>query len=154
MDRNELLTEVKTFRSALQELVKSGFFFQISISSRFPSGCCDDASALLATYLTERGIPGALRISGVRGGNRGELVSHVWLRLDQYQVDITGSQFEGYNQPEILIVEEDDFLNTFRLADDPEIADFRIKFANDHRFRGYFVEAYDAVLSRLPLRLA
>lgn len=149
MDRNELLKEVETFRFALHELVKSGFFFQISISNSFPAGCCDDSSALLATYLTERGFPGALRISGASGGRKGELVSHVWLRLDQIQIDITGSQFEEYNQPEILIAEQDDFLDTFELADDPEIADFRDKFADDPLFRGYFSQAYKALASHL-----
>ena len=150
MDRDELLTEVKIFRSALQDLVRSGFFFQISINKRFPSGCCDDASALLATYLKEKGFPGALRISGAGGGYRGELCSHIWLRLEQFQIDITGSQFEEYNQPEILIAEQDDFLDTFELADDPEIADFREKFADDPLFRGYFSQAYEALSSHLP----
>lgn len=150
MDRNELLKEVKTFRSALHELVRSGFFFQISIGDRFPAGCCDDSSALLAAYLTDRGLPGALRISGAGGGREGELGSHVWLRLEQFQIDITGSQFEEYDQPEILIAEQDDFLDTFELADDPEIADFREKFAEDRFFLGYFSQAYKALASHLP----
>ncbi|WP_289328862.1 hypothetical protein [Pseudomonas sp. 'CRE Jenny 4'] len=154
MDRNELLKEVKTFRSALHELVKSGFFFQISISKRFPAGCCDDSSALLAAYLTDKGFPGALRISGTGGGHRGELGSHVWLKLGQLLIDITGSQFEEYSQPEILISEQDAFLSTFEMTDEPEIADYRVKFSGDPRFRGYFSEAYKALASHLPPSVA
>ncbi|WP_204127642.1 hypothetical protein [Pseudomonas ogarae] len=153
MDRNELFTVVGAFRSALHELTRSGFFFQISISERFPSGCCDDSSMLLAAYLSDQGYPGALRISGSCGGENEELVSHVWLKLDRFQIDITGSQFEGYDQPETLIAEQDNFLDTFEVEEDPELADFRVRFESDHRFRGYFLQAYDAVLSHLPRRL-
>jgi hypothetical protein len=108
---------------------------------------------LLAAYLSDQGFPGALRVSGAGGGQGGELVSHVWLRFDRFQIDITGSQFDGYDQPEILIAEQDAFLDTFEVEEEPEMADFRIKFVNDPRVRGYFSEAYAAVLSRLAHQL-
>jgi len=109
---------------------------------------------LLAAYLTDNGFPGALRVSGSYGGLREELVTHVWLKLDRLLIDITGSQFEDYEQPEILIAQRDAFLETFYVEEKPEPADFRIKFENDPRFQGYFYQAYEAVLSLLPRRLA
>lgn len=154
MEQRKLLELVSEFRVAVQECSWGGFPFQISITDRFPFASCDDSSMLLAAYLSDQGFPGALRISGSYGGQNEELVSHVWLKLGRVQIDITGSQFEGYDQPEILIVEQDDFLDTFEVEEEPELADFRIKFENDARFRGYFFQAYEAVLSRLPRRLA
>jgi len=154
MEKRELLELVSEFRAAVQECSWEGFPFQISITDRFPFASCDDSSMLLAAYLSDKGFPGALRISGAHGGQKEELVSHVWLKLNGFLIDITGSQFEGYGQPEILIAEQDKFLDTFKVEEEPELADFRSKFENDPRFSGYFFQAYDAVLSRLPLRLA
>lgn len=154
MDSSNLLKEVNAFRSALKELSWSGFPFQISITNEFPFASCDDSSMLLAAYLSDQGWPGSIRISGMHGGKDEELFSHVWLKLDQMWIDITGSQFEDYSQPEILLAEQDSFLETFDVEDDTEFADFRLRFANDHRFLGYFSEAYEAVLARMPHRLA
>jgi len=78
MERESLSQVVADFRSALNELVLSGHWFDnMSISRDFPRGCCDDSSLLLAAYLHDQGFPGALRISGRSGGKSGELVSHV-----------------------------------------------------------------------------
>lgn len=153
MEQKVLHQLVSEFRSAIHECSRSGFSFQISITDTFPFASCDDSSMLLAAYLTDNGYPGALRVSGVYGGTSGELVTHVWLKLDRLLIDITGSQFEDYDQPEILIAEQDAFLETFEVEDVPKPADFRIKFERDPRFRGYFSQAYKAVLSFLPRRL-
>lgn len=154
MDQCDLLELVSTFRAAVLDCSWSGFPFQISITDRFPFASCDDSSMLLAAYLSDQGLPGALRVSGAHGGQSEEIVSHVWLRLGRLQIDITGSQFEEYGQPEVLIAEQDAFLDTFEVEEELEVADFRVKFEGDPRFKGYFTEAYEAVLSHLPRRLA
>lgn len=148
MDMGSLKQAVADFRSALNELVLSGHWFDnMSISRDFPRGCCDDSSLLLAAYLHDQGFPGALRISGQSGGKRGELGTHVWLKLDGQIIDITGSQFEDYTQPDILIAEDDEFLSSFRIEPEPRLADFR----QTSGLPGYdFHKAYDAILSRIP----
>lgn len=146
MDKLRLTQLVTDFRSALQALVDNRFDFHISISPRFPCACCDDASSLLAAFLNDNGFSGALRIHGEHGGRDGELRTHVWLKLDDVLIDITGSQFENYDQPEILIAESDEFLDTFTINDAPEPADFRARFPRGDDFRSYFGVAYDAAL--------
>lgn len=150
MERGSLSQVVAEFRSALEELVFSGHWFDnMSISKEFPGGCCDDSSLLLAAYLHDQGFPGALRISGQSGGEHGELLSHVWLKLDDQIIDITGSQFEDYNQPDILIAVHDEFLNSFRIEPEPRLADFR----QTSGLPGYdFNKAYEAILKRIPAR--
>ena len=104
---------VSEFRDALQELVSSGNCFNLFFFKNYPFAACDNSSMLLARYLSEKGFPGALRIFGDKGGLNGELGGHVWLKLNGLHIDITGSQFEGYDQPEIVISETDDFLSRF-----------------------------------------
>lgn len=146
MGQKTLEAVVGEFRNALQELARSGFYFNISITNRFPNGSCDDSSQLLAAYLTDQGFPGALRISGEAGGRDGELCSHAWLMLDGKHIDITGSQFDGYSQPEILIRERDDLLESFEIDSEPRLADFRTcSYLPQYAFN----EAYEAVISRM-----
>ena len=150
MESISLSQVVAEFRSAFHELVLSGHWFDnMTISRDFPKGCCDDSSLLLAAYLHDEGFPGALRISGSSGGNHGELVSHVWLKFGDQFIDITGSQFEDYDQPEILITEHDDFLSTFKIEPNPRLADYR----QTSGLSGYdFSKAYKATLSRIALK--
>jgi hypothetical protein len=101
---------------------------------------------LLAAYLTDHGYPGALRVSGVSGGDNGELCTHVWLSLQGLLIDITGSQFEGYRQPAILIGKEDDFLSTFVVEEECRPADFREEPSLPQY---HFYEAYDAIVQRI-----
>jgi hypothetical protein len=150
MDNGRLSKVVADFRLALTELVLSGHWFDnMSIKGDFPRGCCDDSSLLLAAYLHDQGFPGAVRISGAHGGKNEELMSHVWLKLGSQLIDITGSQFENYNQPEILIAEKDEFLDSFQIDPEPRLADFR----QSPYVPGYdFNKAYEAILSRIPAR--
>lgn len=149
MDAVRLEQFVSEFREALQAVVGSGRVFNISISKRFPHACCDDSSLLLARYLSEQGYPGALRIHGRNGGNLNEIDTHVWLKLNDHLIDITGSQFEGYQQPEILIARENAFLASFEVHDELRVADYRrTKMLPQYDFN----EAYDAIVSRIPGR--
>ena len=61
---------------------------------RFPFGCCDDASDLLAFYLKQNGIETA-QINGVyRDEDPENITNHVWLKTqDGLIIDITGDQF-------------------------------------------------------------
>ncbi|MDI3356661.1 hypothetical protein MO767_20255 [Pseudomonas sp. UYIF39] len=147
MQRRNLEEVVTEFRSALQELAASGFHFNVSIDKDFPHAACDDSSLLLAAYLSDQGFPGAVRVHGEWGGRDNELVTHVWLKLDGTLIDITGSQFENYSQPEILIAEHDDFLDTFEVEAEGRIADYR---QTPELPRYDFNQAYDAIRARVP----
>ena len=146
MNSSNLEDVVIRFREALRELVESGFCFNLSINQEFPAGACDDSSMLLAAYLADNGFPNALRISGVDGGRDKELLTHVWLSLDGTLIDITGSQFEEYRQPEILIAKSDGFLETFDLEPEQRLGDYRETLGLP---RYYFNEAYQKVLERI-----
>lgn len=149
MDKVRLTQVVSNFRSALKKTVDDGFHFQVSISPRFPCASCGASSLLLASYLEDQGFSGALRIHGEFGGDYQELRTHVWLQLGETLIDITGSQFVGYNQPEILIAENSDFLEKFEINDKVGIADFRVRYKCGDVLRGYHSAAYRAVLERL-----
>lgn len=146
MQRERLENLVSEFRAALQELVSSGNDFNMFFSKNYPSAACDNSSMLLAAYLSDNGFPGALRVFGDKGG-KGELGGHVWLKLDNLVIDITGSQFEAYDQDEIVIAEESAFLSTFEVSGKVQEADWR-KFPTVVN-RGDFRNAHDAILARI-----
>ena len=146
MSQRELGVVVAEFRSALKELVEMGHWFGVSITKEFPHASCDDSSLLLAAYLADQGYPGALRVHGQSGGCNRELNSHVWLDLDGTLIDITGSQFEDYEQPEIVIAEHDPFLASFKPERERRIADFR---ETEHLPKYHFYKDYDAICARI-----
>ncbi|POA52090.1 MULTISPECIES: hypothetical protein [unclassified Pseudomonas] len=146
MSRRELAVVVAEFRSALKGLVDDGHWFGVSITKEFPHASCDDSSLLLAAYLSDQGYPGALRVHGQSGGKKRELNSHVWLDLNGTLIDITGSQFEDYAQPEILIADNDPFLASFKPEGRSRIADFR---KTAHLPKSHFYQAYDAICARI-----
>lgn len=148
MQQRTLEELVIEFRRAIQSLVDEGFWFGICIDDRFPNGACDDSSMLLAAYLTDNGFPGALRISRVKGSWSTDYKSHIWLQLNGRLIDITGSQFEGHDQPEILIAESDKFLATFTIDKEPQLADYRLQQPSLEN-RSYFTDSYKAICERI-----
>ena len=146
------------FRGLLKGAIADGLDTHCSLGKDFPRGCCDDSSLLLAAFLTDNGHPGAMRVHGEHGGTREELGTHVWLQLDGWLIDITGSQFreDGYPQPEVLVAEKCDFLSTFTVEDELEEADFRKKFSNpiEHvrRTLSYFSTTYSDLMEFREMR--
>lgn len=150
MDIRILEELVSEFRESLQKLVSSGNCFNLFFFKNYPFAACDNSSMLLARYLSEKGFPGAIRVLGDKGGLKGELGGHVWLKLDGLLIDITGSQFEGYDQPEIVIAERDDFLSTFEVNGKIELADYRE--SSNLENRSDFNDAYEAVITLINAR--
>ncbi|MBK3793442.1 hypothetical protein GFK99_00775 [Pseudomonas stutzeri] len=66
----------KEFRAALERTPRISLRTTLGCSN-FPDACCDDASMLLAAYLSDSGFPGSIRVSGVNGGASEELKSHI-----------------------------------------------------------------------------
>lgn len=128
MGRKVLFELVTAFRVAVARECLVGFPEGLELTPRFPKGACKDISRLLAAHLTDNGFPGSRMIEGDTGGYRGELGSHAWLALGELWIDITGSQFEGYQQPDVLIASCDDFLKTWDPVESDASADFRIAY--------------------------
>ena len=64
----------------------------------FPSGACGDASLLLAHFLAEAGLYGAVYVSGLW-----ERYSHAWLELGNLIIDITADQFTADPQAALVL---------------------------------------------------
>ena len=109
---SELVTK---FRTALENMNPVDFTGTSLSVSKFPNACCDDASLLLASFLADNGYPNVDVIRGSDGGKNGEFNSHVWLKLDEVNIDITADQFNGngYRNQPIILESNNRFLNTF-----------------------------------------
>lgn len=90
MDYIKLLAE--KFRVAIECAKENGEKDSLNFFQRFPSGCCGDASDLLAQYLSDNGI----KTFQVRGDfYEPEPQSHAWLSTENgIVIDITGDQFK------------------------------------------------------------
>lgn len=149
MDKIKIETLATRFRAALEEFAKEPEAFWKTIYNSFPGGCCNDASMLLAAYLADNGLPGAVRFHGEYGGRSGELLSHVWLNLDGLIIDITADQFEEYGLAPVLLLESSQFHESFEVEEELEVADFRVRYTNDQRWLGYLELMYEKTLSYL-----
>ncbi len=137
----------KEFRAALERTPRVNLHTTLGCSN-FPHACCDDASLLLAAYLSDNGYPGSIRVHGVNGGTSEELKSHIWLLWSDLIIDITADQFSSYCIAPVLVSKESEFHEAFEV-DDEELADFRVKFKNDPRWLSNFSHDYKTVLSKL-----
>jgi hypothetical protein len=137
----------KTFRAAIENSPRTSFYTTIGCSN-FPHACCDDASLLLAAYLSDNGYSGSTRVHGTNGGASEELESHVWLTYSDLIIDITADQFTKYGINPVVASVKSEFHETFEV-ESLEPADFRIKFANDAKWFSNFNNDYKIVLSRL-----
>lgn len=109
------------FRKAIELALDEGEFDDDSIYRRFPSGCCGDASDLLAQYLLDNGIKTDYVCGIYWGSSDGNVQTHAWLIVDKHIiVDITGDQFSGnptflsYDKS-VYVGEEDDFHKLFTM---------------------------------------
>jgi hypothetical protein len=78
--------------------------------SEFPYGACDDTSYLLGEYLWQVGFGEWECISGIRV----PYSTHSWLEQDTVLVDLTADQFDGEDQPAILVTTDRTWHSQFR----------------------------------------
>lgn len=139
----------KEFRAALECTPRINLRTTLGCSN-FPHACCDDASMLLAAYLSDNGFRGSIRVNGVNGGASEELKSHIWLLWSDIIIDITADQFTNYGMHPVIVSKKTDFHETFEI-EDKEHADFRLKFKKDPRWLSNFSSDYKIVLcQRIP----
>ena len=134
-----------TFRNAIVKTPMIDMGTTLAFSD-FPHACCDDASLLLAAFLTDNGICGSLRVHGVNGGNHDELKSHAWLSVAGLIVDITGDQFVMYKVKPVFVGSNSEFHDSFEI-ESTELADFRVKFKNDAGWLSTFHGDYKNILA-------
>jgi hypothetical protein len=142
-----LIELVTTFRSAIERLGQHSFNHTSLAVTKFPGGCCDDASILLARYLEENGYESVNLIHGSNGGEDNELNSHDWLMVGDNIVDITADQFDwkGYINPPIIIEKTTVFHATFKHLNKGRALD--TERATDHH--SGFISAYNLIKSEI-----
>ncbi|MDX5976358.1 hypothetical protein [Vreelandella alkaliphila] len=149
MEIEPIIQLAKAFRNAIVSVPKNEFETGLGCTN-FPHACCDEASLLLAAFLTDNGHEDSYRVHGIHGGSKEELRTHVWLSYSGLIIDITADQFISYEQPPIIVVPESNFHKTFEI-ESKEVADFRVKFENDLNCLSSFSHDYERVLSRVAV---
>ena len=95
LSEDELYNITEAFRSAILEAKYDRRFHYRDRMSRFPGGCCDDASDLLAYYLFEKYNIYTEQGNGVyRDATPEHTTNHTWLVVNgEIFIDITATQF-------------------------------------------------------------
>ena len=68
---------------------------------RFPKDSCDITSKLLGLYFFDNGLSDFEIMRGTLPGKDSD--KHHWLQFGHIDVDITADQFDGENQPAVII---------------------------------------------------
>ena len=95
LDKKEIYKITNNFRLAILDAKENRRFYFRDRMSNFPSGCCDDASDLLAYFLLEKYCIFTKQGNGVyRDGIPEHTTNHAWL-IDEKgtYIDITATQF-------------------------------------------------------------
>lgn len=87
------------FRQAIDLAQKNGKFVSDITFYSFPHGCCGDACYLLGQYLLEHDIESTYVCGNYYYDNPEEgAQSHAWILVNELIVDITGDQFNLYEE--------------------------------------------------------
>ena len=112
MDVEQLQEIAESFVSAIEE-AKYNFSFKDRMS-RYPKGCCDDATDLFAHFLSEKYGIITTRIDGAYYADDPEDNDwHTWLEVDGYVVDLTAYQYMEYDN--IYVGEYDSFHKRYEI---------------------------------------
>lgn len=101
----------------------------------FPVGACGDASLLLAKYLQVKGCGRSHYVVGKRNG-----LSHAWLQLGDFTIDITADQFD--DQDAGVIVSADSVWHSSFHGNIQNVADFCLY---DQRSIFELTKAYEVI---------
>lgn len=104
----QTLTNISTlFREALDH-VTNGFL--TGSFSKFPKDCSTDACALLQFYLFDvHSIRSEYRIGKIQISSRSKEISHCYLFIDGYIIDITADQFNKDYFTKVIVCETDEY---------------------------------------------
>lgn len=106
----------------------------------FPKGSCGDASLQLGKYLQQNGYADIRYISGWR-----DTMSHAWLLVDGFIVDITADQFQEIS--ESVIITEDQSWHRQFVEEINQVADFEIY--NDESTKSQMWSVYNYILTKI-----
>lgn len=115
---------------------------QISSHERYPDGCCEIASSILLGVLRREGVTGFSLIKGTNDKN----LHHLWLESESHVIDLTAHQFEGIEEPFIMLDKDLYILSQERYFSDRETRDIdnTLPYLTDVivRFEKIFYEKY------------
>lgn len=132
--QKSILKDVSAFRQTLESLEKSNFPSMTSFyCSDFPRGCCGDTAELLGCLLTLKYQQECLYVSATGLGDNYS-ISHAWLEVDGYIIDITADQFndDGYDVEAIIVTKDSYFHSLFHevikrnfIVNDPQLSSIK-----------------------------
>ena len=96
---------IKDFVQKFRRAIQQGKHYLPQWFKCFPQGCCGDATAMLGSYLNDKGFGCFLFISGELFLNEDgvpQYKSHAWLKQKELIIDITASQFDAVLQDVIV----------------------------------------------------
>lgn len=93
----QIYIEAKNFHRAILKVSPDSFRF--ATFNLYPKNCCEYISLLLAKYLIE--CKSYTDIKMLRGENKYK-TRHVWLKINDIDVDITAHQFSSTNRTVIV----------------------------------------------------
>ena len=125
------------FRKAIEEIRDEGGFSVKDRMHRFPGGCCDDTSDLLAFYLWEEYNIETRQLIKIYKPDEPELkCNHAVLLLDNNEIiDLTGDQFPG--GAEVYIGEENEFYQAMQTGLKAE----KVIKMNKYEYYGFMKDA-------------
>lgn len=98
-DENKLKNIIESALKCFEEKLPS--FGKIQY---FPKDYCEEVSSILLSILEDEGYS---EFKMKKGSNKKKNAHHFWLESDTYIIDLTAHQFNGIDQPFILISKKD-----------------------------------------------
>ena len=157
---NILLQPVSLVREVLSISKKCGWAHELwgfKLLKYFPNSCCKLSCQILAYYLSENSIVPQAEITFIVNATRQwngckwisgnmfekNVQSHTWLRIKNWEVDITADQFNDQTR-KIIIEKKSKWHRTFKSYDVyqyPEVMSFNEVFENAFYF--FYTKAFD-----------
>ncbi|MDQ8953182.1 hypothetical protein RFH42_09445 [Acinetobacter rudis] len=97
MDVNTINRAIKITEAVQLCLIEE--LSQISNHERYPDGCCEIASSILLSILRQEGI----REFSLIKGEHPRYIFHFWLESESHVIDLTAHQFDGIEEPFIML---------------------------------------------------
>lgn len=73
---------------------------------RFPFGCCGDTTMIVNHILSNKGYGKACYISARKERSH---TSHAWTLIEDYCIDLTADQFDGYKENSVIVVPKNEY---------------------------------------------
>ncbi|WP_458769263.1 hypothetical protein [Vibrio sp. RC27] len=122
--------------------------YDFSLLSNFPNGCCEFTSYLLAKFFIEKRAISSIQM--IHGENKYKNSQrHVWLKVMEYDVDITANQFTSTNRTIFCSQGSIWHASRFKILESHHP---NVKFDHFHdEYREQLLSDYQQILERMVL---